>query len=784
MRLPFLYNYPDFIKKVWKMKINSVNYGYNINNLKMQNQYTGNPNIERVSGDGHIKQYPDFSASAANFLPFKGGYSLDLAQTVKMLDGKMPPDIKEMAEVILEEGNPDNLTLIDIHKAKYGKINQMKTVSEIKKAYPEFKDIFSDNQVDCIKNSFMDDVKNDRLEWFDSETDLALQLMQMYWADGFSLNDLKEYSDGKNIDSTMNKFNIPKLDRQYAHVLKLSDKEYNKRFTAQMSERLKGAERKRDIKRYGVYIPRGPMPEEQKKAISEGLSKYWAEHPEKKEAASEKMQQYYKEYPKETERMKRAVTIAWGLKDAQKLRRKMSKFMGKEDISAEEFARMDIEGSSAEKMTLKDFWNKNPWAKTAWSAYLTKGWEKLKKLEEKEKLKAASGPKADFEVAIYPYSMVRDMYRWFKKNGYDLTKIGDMSVKVTYNDKPSPRLDEYTHNAASAYFEAHDENLRADIIQVGLFGALGEILTKYPITSNSTDDFKKEFCILLANAISENDKPKQLTTEEATNIYTACMVACIEKNDKDLINIFEKNLEDAYFKVTNKDIKTVKDMQNKAFLSLYLIKNYFDNLSVENSNQKPQKSFELKFSKPKEGEENFTVFEIYSPSLKEEMLQRLEADGIDTSGISKEAMGVFFDLNSLPSGPYGNERINKILSNYAAKNKDFADFVANMHLVTFLDTAAQLKEAGYEGEKGRVAQDIYRYVDEQICDSTVYTYMPRPLGARRLQSIYTNCVEYCHDKGFPEFAKKFEENLETSYHKIKQKDAYLVLSDILNNHYL
>lgn len=133
------------------MKINSVNYGYNTNNLKMQNQYTGNPNIERVSGDDHIKQYPDFSASAANFLPFKGGYSLDLAQTVKMLDGKMPPDIKEMAEVILEEGNPDNLTLIDIHKAKYGKINQMKTVSEIKKAYPEFKDIFSDNQVDCIK---------------------------------------------------------------------------------------------------------------------------------------------------------------------------------------------------------------------------------------------------------------------------------------------------------------------------------------------------------------------------------------------------------------------------------------------------------------------------------------------------------------------------------------------------------------------------------------------------------------------------------------------------------
>lgn len=60
--------------------------------------------------------------TSAQYLTFTGGYSLDLASTIKNLDklarkksNVYPPQIREWAGIILEEGNRAKETLIDIH---------------------------------------------------------------------------------------------------------------------------------------------------------------------------------------------------------------------------------------------------------------------------------------------------------------------------------------------------------------------------------------------------------------------------------------------------------------------------------------------------------------------------------------------------------------------------------------------------------------------------------------------------------------------------------------------
>lgn len=147
------------------------------------------------------------SVSASYALAFTGGRSLDLAQTKAQIDkfGSYPPDIKKDIEFELSKGNPDNKTLIDIHRAKYDGLNQLDSLDDIKELYPEFECVLSDNEVTYLEGSFIDDVKEGKIEYFDPDLDLSVQLLQMYWGDGFSLNDLKDQFAGKNIDSVLNK---------------------------------------------------------------------------------------------------------------------------------------------------------------------------------------------------------------------------------------------------------------------------------------------------------------------------------------------------------------------------------------------------------------------------------------------------------------------------------------------------------------------------------------------------------------------------------------------------
>ena len=138
--------------------------------------------------------------AAFQYLAFTGGYSLNLEKTIERLDilaqkksNLYPPNIREWAGMILEEGNKNGETLIDIHKKFYSSLKDCFSLKEVKEKFHEFKDVLSDSEVKFSKDSLFESIKKGETEFFDSEEDLSLQILKLYWGEGFSLNDLKKY---------------------------------------------------------------------------------------------------------------------------------------------------------------------------------------------------------------------------------------------------------------------------------------------------------------------------------------------------------------------------------------------------------------------------------------------------------------------------------------------------------------------------------------------------------------------------------------------------------------
>ncbi len=487
-------------------------------------------------------------SSAINF---KGGYSINLAQTVERLPESVYPEgIRELAIKTVDMGNPEDKTLIDIHKEKYGKLLQMETLDEAKAEFPEFAGVLSDEEIKYSPNSFIDNVKDDKIEAFDPDVDLALQLLQMYWAEGFSLNDLKEYTEGKNIFGVLEKLNIPRLNPTYGSVLKLSNKEYNERITGMMSEKLKEAAIRKAEKRDGIYIPRGPLTEEHKRKISESLIKHYGEHPEKGLAISERMRQYWLNHPEEAERLSLVAITAWALPEAKTIRKKLSKFMGLKDISPEEFAKMLNEERTNEvivkRPTLKSFWERNVWAKEQWSKCMSKAWKKVKNDE-----KMSSVP--DYKVKIYPDAVKNNILRWFRANGYDLSRFSDDNfMALQYGKRPVPKPNEYTGDAITAYFDEDDarSDLMADVYHVGIIKTLIELDSSLNLSKRNTKTVEIRKAMIGAGlALLCDGKPtklKTLDTDEAMNLYLRLAMYAHGHGDMEAFKMFEGNIENAY----------------------------------------------------------------------------------------------------------------------------------------------------------------------------------------------------------------------------------------------
>lgn len=408
------------------MKISAINFNnFKIQNLKSTKNQTTNS----------IKKNNNFMPTTAQYLAFCGGYSVNLAQTYNNLeDNQYPQDIKAMVQDTLKNGNPTQKTLCDVHFEKYRNILNCFTLDELKEAYPEFENVKSAFDVVAKEDSFIGEFQNKKSEIFNTDEDLTLQLIKLYWGQGFSLNDISRYiaqnsqnGEEKNIYPAMKKLNIPTMGIRYAKVLKLSNKEYNDNFTLEMSKRLREAKEAKKQFQEGepVYIPRGPLSESHKQHISEGLKKYYLENPQKIYTQSQRQKAFYEAHPEKKEEFSQVLSYAWNnTKEGASLAKHISKFAKKYNnsrISPDELSgkkEMDSRANSA----LGEFWKINKWASKQFSIAMTKGWESVKvqkrSLEDIYNYKTI--PNEQLALSLIPMQLRKGMEDWFVAQGYDL----------------------------------------------------------------------------------------------------------------------------------------------------------------------------------------------------------------------------------------------------------------------------------------------------------------------------------------------------------------------------
>ena len=356
------------------MKIAAINnvkfFNHNVKNIPTSKKL--NENIT----NSHI--LPGYNSS----ISFLGGDSLNLAKTTYNLDlanqssneDIYPNGIREHIQQILDEGNPENKKLKDVHQEHYQDLDQINTLEELQVFFDEFANVLDSKNIRCSKNSFID--KFNKGEFRDAngelllnpDKDLAVQLIQAYYLDALSISDLTEIL-GMNPYSTMRKLNIPIFSQTYGKYLKLSDEEKNAAIT-------NAQKRNRTINERSYLIKRKPLSKEHRQKISEGLIKYYKENPEAIFKRSESMQEYFSKHPIQEEIFSIVVKRAWSSDEGKLIRKKLSKFANKNKITASEATEMTQ--SPKYRSILEKFWKRNSYLKEKWSKAMQKSWDTQK----------------------------------------------------------------------------------------------------------------------------------------------------------------------------------------------------------------------------------------------------------------------------------------------------------------------------------------------------------------------------------------------------------------------
>ena len=531
------------------MQINKISF------INIQPRFTQNNQPKNTPpSDSGIENTRSQLPTTAQYLAFTGGYSLDLSSTIKHLDklaekksDVYPPQIREWAGIILEEGNKTKETLISIHKKFYENLKDCFTLEEAKEKFPEFKDVIPADSVKAHEGSFIDDFQKGKLEYFDTDEDLSLQLLKLYWGEGFSLNDLRKYSDGKSLSHTLNKLNIPTVDRTYGHVLKLSDPEYNERLTKQMTEkRLATMDRKaQENDGEPVFIKRGPLSEEHKKHISEGLLRYYQQNPEAIYNLSERQRKFYEENPDRAKILSRVATKAWHIFGADKIKAAMSAFMKRHNVKTFDSAKLEtpLSLTKEESSAMKKFWAENEWARKSFSKNMTYAWKKVK--EEQSII---------YEMRVAPEGFIKRFINWAQKRGIPLQESDFISRFDPNGDRSykNPLLDKYTREFVDSL--PGGSTMMANSYFLALLNVNREIskmdLSKLDKETAATCKTIQQ--VIKASLFEHPDLPfsqnnfRVLEANEVQGIFGLLRSRCLEIHNPKLAKIFERHMDKAY----------------------------------------------------------------------------------------------------------------------------------------------------------------------------------------------------------------------------------------------
>lgn len=478
-----------------------------------------------------------------------------MASTIKNLDklaqkksNVYPPQIREWAGIILEDGNKSKETLINIHKKFYESLKDCFSLDEVKKKFPEFKDVTPSSEIKYQEGSFLDNALNGKLEYFDKDEDLSLQLLKLYWGEGFSINDLRKYSGGKDISYAMRKLNIPLTDPAYGRILKLSDPEYNERLTREMTaKRLEALDRKaQQATGEPVYIKRGPLSAEHKKHISEGLQRYYEQNPQAIYNLSQRQRQFYEENPDRANILRRVTTKAWYVFGADKIKAAMSAFMKKQGVKTFDTSKLEnpMAFTKEESSALKKFWASNEWARKSFSKNMTYAWKKVK--EEQNII---------YQVRVAPRGFIQKIKDFARKQGVEL-KDEDFIAKLDPNDAGNNYINSDINKYTRAYVDSvyGESTVMANSFFLALLNINREISK---IDLSKVDNETRLLCKFIQKMIKtslfenpdlpfEKNQFKVLDANEVQHVYGILRNTCLESFNPKLAGIFEKHMDKAY----------------------------------------------------------------------------------------------------------------------------------------------------------------------------------------------------------------------------------------------
>lgn len=509
------------------------------------------------------------NSTPAMLLNFNGGASLNLKATIENLEflgasfNKMesifPPKVKERAAELIKSGNPENLRLVDVHKSIFGKLKECSTLEEIKSLFKEeklFDDVLSTSEVEFMPNAYAQKLINGENQYFTKDEDLSVQLIKLYWGDGFSLTDLKTYTDGKDINQLLNKLNIPKRDRHYGSYLKLSDEEYNTRITREMAEKRMETMDRRTAELEGepVYIPRKPLTELHRQHISEGLLRYYQGNPHACYNISQRQREFYEKNPEQKLIFTEVLNRTWNLKSAEGIKKALGKHLSRSGIRNFDYSNLTNPFAMDQKQSIamKSFWSMNDWARKAHSKNMQHAWKTVK-----EEL---NNPKT---IMLFPMEFVSDLMKFAKSKGKEFDVV---DIVTDYNTvTKQTRMTQNGYNTMIEYFkDERNADTMAGLYQYTLV-QIDQQLLKSDLTRKSkphkllADVFKNKYHKELYTFNPQNGKitgTKNMNIDESKGLYISAFL--------DAQRISEELTEDFYLKL-NEYYPILKDAVEKEY---------------------------------------------------------------------------------------------------------------------------------------------------------------------------------------------------------------------------
>lgn len=421
------------------LPINS-NYNYNANKTKKNEE---NKVITPQNNTYSSKPLYFNPAYCINFC----GACVDLSKAVKKLkateiikeDNRIPSRVEDLANIIIRKGNLQELTLIDIHKQSYFNVMCAKSIEEIREKFPEFKGVLSVYELETPpqQGSFLREVLDGKNKYFSKDDDISLQLMKMYWGEGFSLSDLEKHTGIKStiFTSIMKILNIPLKNKHYASVLKHSDPDASKRIVDMIS-----ATKDANFEKANGYIsiPKGLLPVEMSQKILDSLFEYYEKDPIRIYEQPKIVKKFYKDNILAQETFRATMLEVWNFSSMKNVKRNMLNFFNRKNAlqqngkNHKNYVMRDINGydqlSSIEIEWMKNYFANNKKDKEALSRSLKSAYKHIKQRIEAEKTKKT-------DIVLYPKKFQEIVHKYYEQIGRDQSEFIPNLLKL--NDTKS-----------------------------------------------------------------------------------------------------------------------------------------------------------------------------------------------------------------------------------------------------------------------------------------------------------------------------------------------------------